>query len=149
MGMIPANVLQNTQFPFAEAGRIIFGSKSAFAIALCAVISGLGALNVTILVQGQIVFAAARDKLFPKMFSKLSKTDVPVAGQILSSSLVSLLLVFTLQESVRDQFENIALLAGLFTLMAYFASSISELKFLYQDHGVSRALWRNNLLTLL
>lgn len=143
MGMIPSAILQNTQFPFAEAGRIIFGPKSALAIALCAVISGLGALNVTILVQGQIVFAAARDKLFPKIFSKLSKHDVPVAGQILSSSLVSLLLIVTLDQSVNQQFENIALLAGMFTLMAYFASALSELKFLHQDYGITKALWQN------
>tara|TARA_R110000868_G_scaffold68727_1_gene203276 strand:- start:141 stop:1445 length:1305 start_codon:yes stop_codon:yes gene_type:complete len=143
MGMIPSEQLQNTQFPFAEAGNILFGPKSALIIALCAVTSGLGALNVTILIQGQIVFAAARDKLFPKVFSKLSKHDVPIAGQLLSSSLVTLLLFVTLQPTLLEQFDSIALLAGLFALLTYFGSALSELKFLVQDHGLGRALLKN------
>lgn len=143
MGMIPAEHLQNTQFPFAEAGDILFGPHSAILIALCAVISGFGALNVTVLIQGQIVFAAARDKHFPKMFSKLSKHDVPVAGQILSSSLVSVLMFVTLQPTILEQFDNIALLAALCTLLTYLGSSLSELKFLYQDYGYTKKLLRD------
>ena len=143
MGMFPATELKNTQFPFALAGNVLFGAKSAYFIAICAVISGLGALNVTILIQGQIVFAAARDKLFPKSFSKLSKHDVPVAGQLLSSGLVTLLMIVTLQPSLLDQFNNIALLASLFTLMVYLASALSEIKFLYRDHGLSAVLLRS------
>ncbi len=143
MGMIPAAQLQNTAFPFAEAGSVLFGPNSAMIIAICAVISGFGALNVTVLVQGQIVFAAARDKLFPKRFSKLSKHDVPIAGQLLSSTLVSILLIITLEKSILEQFDNIALLAALFTLMAYFASAMSELKFLYHDHGLTKRLLKN------
>jgi APA family basic amino acid/polyamine antiporter len=143
MGMIPAAKLQNTQFPFAEAGSILFGTNSAIIIALCAVISGFGALNATVLIQGQIVFAAARDKLFPKQFSKLSKHDVPVAGQLLSSKLVSLLMIVTLSPSILEQFDNIAMLAALFTLLTYFGSAMSELKFLHQDYGFSKKLLRD------
>ena len=148
MGMIPSSQLQNTQFPFAEAGNILFGPNSAAIIALCAVISGFGALNATVLIQGQIVFAAARDKLFPKQFSKLSKHDVPVAGQLLSSALVSVLMIVTLEPTILEQFDNIALLAALFTLLTYFGSAMSELKFLYQDHGFSRKLFTNKSLPI-
>jgi APA family basic amino acid/polyamine antiporter len=143
MGMIASTELQNTQFPFADASHIIFGSRSAVIIAICAVISGLGALNATILVQGQIVFAAARDRLFPKLFSHLSKHDVPIAGQILSSTLVTILLIETLEPTILEQFDNVALLAALFTLLTYLGSALSELKFLYQDHGISTKLLRN------
>jgi APA family basic amino acid/polyamine antiporter len=148
MGMIPAAQLESAQFPFAIAGNILFGSQSAVIIALCAVISGLGALNVTILIQGQIVFAAARDRLFPQRFSKLSKRDVPVAGQILSSTLVTILMIVTLQPTLLEQFDNIALLAGLFTLLTYLASAMSELRFLIRDHGISKALFRNKSLPI-
>lgn len=143
MGMIPAAKLQSTQFPFAEAGNILFGANSAAIIALCAVISGFGALNATVLIQGEIVFAAARDKLFPRLFSKLSRHDSPVAGQLLSSGLVSILLMVTLEPTILEQFDNIALLAALFTLMAYFGSAMSELKFLYLDHGFTKKLLCN------
>lgn len=143
MGMIPPSQLQHSQFPFAEAGNIVLGSGSAALIALGAIISGLGTLNVTILIQGEIVFAAARDKLFPKRFSKLSKRDVPVAGQILSSSLVTVLLIVTLQPTVLQQFDNVALLAALFALMCYLGSAMSELRFLLRDHGLTARLVKN------
>jgi APA family basic amino acid/polyamine antiporter len=133
MGMIPATQLQNTQFPFAVAGTMLFGANAAFVIAIFAVISGFGALNACILVQGQIVFAAARDHLFPKRFSKLSKRDVPVAGQLLSSCIVTLFLVLTIEPTLLKQFNNIALLAALLTLLTYFATTLAEIKFLLKS----------------
>jgi APA family basic amino acid/polyamine antiporter len=129
MGMIPIAQLKSSQFPFAEAGTILFGPSSAVIIALCAFISGIGALNVCTLVQGQIVFAAARDHMFPKRFAKLSRHDVPVAGQLLSTSLVSLFLIMTIDPSLLKQFNNIATLAALLTLSVYFVTTLSELKF--------------------
>lgn len=146
MGMIPVTQLKNSQFPFAEASTLLFGPHAASIIAICAVISGLGALNVCVLVQGQIVFAAARDQLFPRLFAKLSQQDVPVAGHILSSSLISLLLFLTMQPSLLEQFNNIILLAALLTLTAYFVTSLSALKFFIKEkssrHGImfSRSL---------
>lgn len=139
MGMIPTAELKNSQFPFAQAGTILFGPQSAVFIAICAFISGLGALNVCVLIQGQIVFAAARDHLFPKIFAKLSKHDVPIAGQILSSTLISLFLILSMQPSLLKQFTNVALLAGLLTLLTYFATTLSELKFVFLS-GVSKSI---------
>lgn len=132
MGMISSSELKNSQFPFAEAGTMLFGAHAAVLIAICAFISGIGALNVCTLIQGQIVFAAARDHLFPRMFAKLSKHDVPVAGQLLSSSLVTLFLILTIEPTLLKQFNNIALLAGLLTLLTYFMTTLSELKFILQ-----------------
>ena len=129
MGMIPAAELKSSQFPFAQAGTMLFGPWAAVVIALCACISGLGALNVCILIQGQIVFAAARDHLFPKRFAKLSKHDVPVAGQLLSTIIVSLFLIVSVQPTLLKQFNNIALLAALLTLVTYFVTTLSEIKF--------------------
>jgi APA family basic amino acid/polyamine antiporter len=133
MGMIPVSELKSSQFPFAQAGTMLFGSYAAILIALCAFISGLGALNVCTLIQGQIVFAAARDHLFPHIFAKLSRHDVPVAGQILSVSLVSLFLILSIEPTLLKQFNNIALLAALLTLVTYFATTLSELKFIIQS----------------
>lgn len=129
LNLIPNAKLQQSQFPFAEVGNILFGSPAGLLITLCAIISGLGALNVCILVQGQIVFAAARDHLFPKRFAKLSKNEVPVAGQLLSSSIATLFLTMTIQKTLLEQFNQIALLAGLLTLITYFVTMLAEVKF--------------------
>lgn len=147
MGMIPAGQLTNSQFPVAEAGVLLFGPTAAILIASCAFISGLGAINVCTLIQGQIVFAAARDHLFPRLFAKLSKHDVPIAGQLLSTSLVTLFLMMTVEPTLLTQFNNIALLAGLLTLITYLVTTLSEIKFLVQDEGsIKKAFLHKSML---
>jgi APA family basic amino acid/polyamine antiporter len=132
MGMIPIEQLQSSQFPFAEAGAMLFGPFGALIIAVFACISGIGALNVCILLQGQIIFSAARDNIFPHWLAKLSKHDVPVRGILVSSLLVSLLLITTMQPSLLQQFNFIALLAALLSLMVYLSAAFAELKFVLQ-----------------
>lgn len=147
MGMIPGEQLKSSQFPFATAGTMLFGAGAALFIAISAVISGLGSLNVCTLVQGQIVFAAARDHLFPQRFTRLSKHDVPIAGQLLSSTLVTVLLILTVQPTLLKQFNNIALLAALLTLITYFATTLAELKFLLRTkQPLYRCLFSKSLL---
>lgn len=142
LGMFSAKALQSAPYPFASAGSLMFGPHAANIIALCAIISGLGALNVTILIQGQILYAAARDNFFPHRFAKLSRQDVPVSGLVLSSVIVSGLMFFTLTKGVLDQFNKIILLASLFTLMAYLAAAAAEIKFLIKDHGITCELFK-------
>lgn len=132
LGLIPEAQLATSQFPFATAGTMIFGSHAAIIVTLCAIASGLGALNSTILLQGQVVFAAARDRMFPKTFAKLSKHDVPVHAQLLSCGLISVLLLLTAKPTILKQFDFVAMLATLLTLFTYLATSIAELKFNFE-----------------
>lgn len=133
MGMIPVAELKTSQFPFAEAGSMLFGPFGAVVIAIFACISGIGALNVCILLQGQIVFSAARDNIFPHWLAKLSKRDVPIRGHLVSTVLVSLLLIVTMQPVLLKQFNFIALLAALLALTVYLASTFAEIKFLVNE----------------
>lgn len=151
MGLIPVLQLRNTQFPFADAGTMLFGAYAAYIIAICAFISGLGALNACVLVQGQVVFAAARDNLFPKSFAKLSKHDVPINAQLLSGVLITLLLIVTMNPSLLRQFENIGLLASFLTLTSYLSMTIAEIKFTLQERASILSLMLNKslLVTLL
>jgi len=130
MGIIPNSALKISPSPLADVASFLFGPHAAFLIAVCAVISGLGALNVCILIQGQIVFAAARDRLFPQQFAILTKHDVPIWGQLLSSIMVSVFLIATMQSSLLKQFAHIALLAALLTLATYLAVTLAEIKFI-------------------
>jgi APA family basic amino acid/polyamine antiporter len=134
MGMISTSQLQNSPFPFSDAGKILFGSNTAIVVAICAVVAGLGALNACILVQGQIMFAAARDNLFPRVFAKLSKNNVPVKAQLFSSVLISLFLIATRNPSLLKQFDNIALLAAFLLLATYLLVALAEMKFLSEEH---------------
>lgn len=133
MGMMPATQLRNSQFPFAQAGSIIFGSYSALIIVICAIISGCGSLNVSILIQSQVVYAAARDRLFPAFFAKLTRNNVPIVSQLVSASIITLFLILTMEETILKQFNHIALFAVSLTLTTYFVTALAELKFVLHE----------------
>lgn len=94
-----------------------------------AIISCLGNLNGFTLIQGQVPMAAARDRLFPKRFEKLSKHAVPAFGVLISSVLVTILLIlnYSGSNSLIQIFNFIILLATLTTLVPYAFSAMSEL----------------------
>jgi APA family basic amino acid/polyamine antiporter len=133
MGMIPAAQLAHSTAPFAEAARIMFGPIGSFLVAAGAAISCFGALNGWTLLQGQIPLAAARDGLFPKAFTKVSRFGTPAFGLIVSSILITLLLVLTLNESLVKQFTFIILLATLASLIPYFFTTMAELIIFVRD----------------
>jgi APA family basic amino acid/polyamine antiporter len=127
MGMIPAEVLAKSASPFAAAAGVIFGSWGKWLIAAGAVISCLGALNGWVLLQGQVPFAAAVDKLFPKIFAKLNKAGVPGRGLVISSIVVSVLLFLTISPTLVKQFELLILMTAFASLLPYLYTSIAEI----------------------
>ncbi|MDA9308105.1 amino acid permease, partial [Flavobacteriaceae bacterium] len=70
MGIIPPDVLSQSNAPFADAAGLFWGDSAKYIVAAGAVIATLGALNGWILIQGQIPMAAAQDTLFPKIFGE-------------------------------------------------------------------------------
>jgi basic amino acid/polyamine antiporter, APA family len=79
--------------------------------------------------------AAARDNLFPKAFAKISSRGTPAFGLLVSSSLITMLLLMTVNDSLVKQFTFIILLATLSTLIPYLFTSMAELLiFLKQPH---------------
>jgi APA family basic amino acid/polyamine antiporter len=127
MGILPASDLATSTAPFADAGRLIWGSWAGSLIAAGAAISAFGALNGWILLQGQMPMAVARDGLFPKVFGRMSKRGTPVAALVISSILVTGLMALNFRASLVEQFTFIILLATLSTLIPYVFSAVAEL----------------------
>lgn len=127
MGILPSSELATSTAPFADAGRLVWGSWAGSLIALGAAISAFGALNGWILLQGQMPRAAALDGLFPPVFKKLSKRGTPAAGLVISSALATGLMALNFTAGLVEQFTFIILLATLSTLIPYVLSAISEL----------------------
>jgi len=131
MGVMPQGELASSTAPYAIAAQYIFGSSWGvfffWLIAVGAIISSLGALNGWILIQGQMPLAAAETGLFPKIFKKTNKTDVPYVGVIVSSGLISLLLLFGIQGGFISLFEFIISLATLAILICYLFAVAAQL----------------------
>jgi basic amino acid/polyamine antiporter, APA family len=133
MGVIPSAALAKSNAPFADAARAMWGPWAGYAVALGAVVSCFGALNGWLLLQGQIPLAAARDRLFPAVFSRVSRFDTPADGLVISSVLASILLAMNYTRSLVEQFTFIILLATLNTLVPYIFCSMAEIMIYLKD----------------
>jgi APA family basic amino acid/polyamine antiporter len=125
MGIIPRDALTLSTAPFADAARHLWGPFGAYAVGFGAAVSCFGALNGWILLQGQWPLAAARDNLFPKVFSQTTRKDIPVKGLVLSSVFVTALVLTNYTRGLVEQFTFIILLATLATLVPYVFATMS------------------------
>lgn len=127
MGMIPPATLATSNAPFADAATLMWGSWAGYVTAACAAIACFGALNGWILMQGQLPLAAARDGVFPAVFSRVSSNGTPVLGIVISSILATVLICMNYQSGLVEQFKFMILLATMTCLVPYVASAIAAL----------------------
>jgi APA family basic amino acid/polyamine antiporter len=127
MGMIPANQLQISITPFADAAEKIYGHGAKYWVSAGAAIAAFGALNGFILVQGQMPFAMAKDALFPVFFAKQNRKGVPSNGVIVSSCIITVLMCMNNSKNLANQFKLLILLSTFFTLLPYLFTTVSYL----------------------
>ena len=125
MGMIPAKDLQHSLTPFADAAVIIWGSSARYWVSAGVAIAAFGALNGWILIQGQVPYAIAKDKLFPAILSKKNKNGTPSVGIITGSILVSVLMAMNYTKGLTEQFKILILMSTLTSLIPYLFSTAS------------------------
>ncbi len=133
MGMIPTMELKNSNAPFADAAAIMWGDSARYWVAFGAIVSTFGALNGWILLQGQMPFAAAKDKLFPVIFKKENKNGSPFMGIIISSVLISALMLTNFTKGLTDMFTFMVLLTTVAVLVPYLFSATSYAVILLQN----------------
>ncbi len=127
MGLIPPDVLATSEAPFADAAVVLWGPGAKKWVSLGIVVSTFGALNGWIMMQGQIPFAAARDRLFPSLFGEENENKMPAKGLMFSSLLISGLMVMNYSRSLIQAFEFMILLATLTCLVPYLFSSATHI----------------------
>lgn len=141
MGIIPAAQLQQSVTPFADAAQIMWGESARYLIGAGVVISAFGALNGWILIQGQVPFAIAKDKLFPHIFEKKNKRGAPALGIIISSVLISALVYMNYSKGLVEQFQFLVLLTTVMVLVPYLFSSASYFLLLIEQKFLSAKGW--------
>lgn len=122
MGIIPAKTLAHSLTPYADAAVIIYGASARYWVSAGIAIAAFGAINGWTLMQGQIPFAVAKDKLFPPVFGKLNKKGVPYFGIVASAVLVSIFIMMNYSKGLVDQFRALLLLSVLCALIPYLFS---------------------------
>ncbi len=94
-----------------------------------AIISGIGCLNGWTLICAEMPMAAARDRLFPRQFAKLSQREIPVFGILASTVLASVLMVFSYWH-FQKVFTDVVLLSVLTAVIPYLYSAAAHLYWL-------------------
>jgi len=130
LGLIPPLELAQSNAPFADAGRIIFGEWAVPILASSAAMAAFLTLNGWVMLQGQVPLAAARDGLFPPIFAKETKRGTPAWGLMLSSCLIMIMLVMNYQASLVEQFTTIILFTTFVQMLPYLYSCAAELLYL-------------------
>lgn len=133
MGMLPAHTLANSTFPFSTAARLILGNWGAWIIGFGAIISCLGTFNGWTLIQGQMTMAMADDNLFPKVFAKRNKHNVPAWGLVIGAILTSLIVLATTNPNLVEQFQVTVLVSSVAFLITYLYTIIAEMMYLPKD----------------
>ncbi|MFD0318506.1 APC family permease [Streptomyces flavalbus] len=138
--------------PFTDAANnILGGTWAGDAVAVAAIVSGIGALNGWTMLCAEMPYAAARDGLFPGAFARLrGESGVPVFGIVASTVLASLITVFSYTR-FDDVFTKIVLLSVLTAVIPYLFSAAARLYWLLRGRaGASpRALARDVTVTVL
>jgi APA family basic amino acid/polyamine antiporter len=148
-GVLPTEILQNSAAPFAEAGKIIGGEYAGYFVAAGAAISGIGALNGWILIVSQIPMAAAKDKMFPRIFKKENKNGAPILGLIIGSVLSSIVMLMNFSEGLVAQFTFIVNLTVLTCLVPYLFVSAAYIIILIEKKVYLNSILKTFVLGLL
>ncbi|WCT14033.1 amino acid permease [Mucilaginibacter jinjuensis] len=125
MGIIPNKALQHSVTPFADAAVIMFGPSARYWVSAGVAIAAFGALNGWTLVQGQVPFAIAKDKLFPAIFTRLNSKGVPYVGMIISGIIISLFMSMNYTKALVEQFRFLLLLS-VFTMLVPYLFSVTS-----------------------
>jgi arginine:agmatine antiporter len=138
MGIVPNDKLQLSDAPFALAAADAFGGWAGGLVSLCAFIGAAGSLGGWILITAQSAKAAADDGLFPEVFKKANKDDVPVKGVYIVAILMTIAVLITAgSKTATDQFNTITSAAVVLTLLPYIYSCVACYFVVERSHTVA------------
>jgi APA family basic amino acid/polyamine antiporter len=141
MGIIPNKALQHSVTPFADAAVIMFGPGARYWVSAGVAIAAFGALNGWTLVQGQVPFAIAKDKLFPAIFTRLNSKGVPYVGMIISGIIISLFMSMNYTKALVEQFRFLLLLSVFTMLVPYLFSVTSYILIRLEKNSLQSSGW--------
>lgn len=126
--LLPADQVAVSSAPFADFVAAHWGENAGKWLALFAAISGFGALNGWILLQGELPYAMAKGGVFPSYLAKTSAHSTPVRAHVVSSALLTLVVMMNYAKSMTELFTFVVLLSTTASLFMYFACALAALK---------------------
>ncbi len=132
-GTVSRDALVVSTAPFADSANAMFGGEWAGnAVAVTAIVSGLGALVGWTLIVGEMPQAAARHRLFPAPFARESRRGVPAHGIVVGTVLASALTVVS-YTTFAKVFTTVVLLSVLTAVIPYLFSAAAQVYWLLTE----------------
>ena len=103
-GLVSAERLADSPAPFETAVAAAIGAGPALVMAFCAMVKAAGALGGWTLLTAESARAAADDALFARVFARVDRRGVPVAGLIVVGVLMTAMEMFALSPSLGGLF---------------------------------------------
>jgi APA family basic amino acid/polyamine antiporter len=132
MGALDGSVLAQSQAPYADVARVLFGGSWHLLISAIAAIVCIGTLNAWTLTSGQIALGLAQDNLVPAVFGRTNAYGAPYCALLISCLGMIPLLVLTTNASLAAQVLVIIDFSVTAFLFVYGICCISFLKLLLQ-----------------
>jgi APA family basic amino acid/polyamine antiporter len=126
--LVPPKILAASNAPFVDLAALFWGSTAGKVMAVFAAISGFGALNGWILLQGELPNVMAKNGVFPQIFARDSARSTPVFSLVFSSGLVTVLILMNYQKSMVSVFTFMILLSTTACLVLYLLCSLALLR---------------------
>lgn len=136
-GIVPNADLLHSTAPFGLAFATIFTSGVGKVIMALMTIACIGSLLGWQFTVAQVFKSSSDIGYFPKIFSKVSKTDAPIAGMIILGIIQTVLALMTISPSLNEQFNNLVNLAVVTNLVPYVLSmaALIPMQRLAKAHG--------------
>jgi putrescine:ornithine antiporter len=143
-GIVPNEELANSTGPFALAYAQMFNPTVGSIIMALAVMACLGSLLGWQFTIAQTGKAAADERMFPALFSKVNSLGAPVVGMIVLAIVQSGLALMTISPTLSDQFGVLVNLAVVTNVIPYIIA-LSALMVMMRIAKVPEATYRRNV----
>lgn len=121
-GIVPNADLLNSTAPFGLAFSTMLGATAGKVVIGLMVISCFGSLFSWQFTIAQVFKGSAFEGYFPKIFSKITKDETPIAAMIIITVIQSLLSLMTINPSLAGQFNVLVNLSVVTNVMPYLLS---------------------------
>jgi putrescine:ornithine antiporter len=147
-GIVPNAELANSTAPFALVYSTMFTPWVGKLILVLAVAACVGSLLGWQFTLAQVSKAAAEQRMFPKLFARVTAADAPVVGMVVAGVIQTLMAVSTMSPDAAAQFGKLVNLAAVTNLIPY-VTALSALMIIMHKAEVSAAVFSRNVAVLM
>lgn len=147
-GIVPNAELAASTGPFGLAYAKMFNPTIGWIIMVLAVIACLGSLLGWQFTVAQTGKAAADDRMFPALFSKINSKGAPIRGMIVLGIVQTLMALMTISPTLNEQFGALVSLSVVTNVIPYIVA-LSALAVMMRNAGVTGGKYTLNMIVVL